>query len=261
MMPRLVTIPFSHFCEKARWGLDRAHVPYLEEAHLPLFSWGAALRAGRRRTVPSLVTGEGAIADSTDILRWCDRHGDAPPLFDDRHAEIAELEARFDAVLGPHSRRLAYGHVLPILKDLVGMARGVPRAEVAIARTLARPIAGLMKRGLGIEPHALVRSRKKVDEIFDEVERRLGDGRAFLCGDRFSAADLTFAALATPVLAPPELADFLPVMVGAEEPRRGGWPPAMMADVLAYRATVAGRFAMRLYTEERGRPGATAAAA
>lgn len=39
------------------------------------------------------------------------------------------------------------------------------------------------------------------------VERLLSDGRAYLCGDSISAADITFAALAFPVLLPEETAD------------------------------------------------------
>lgn len=39
----------------------------------------------------------------------------------------------------------------------------------------------------------------------------LSDGRAYLCGDSISAADIAFAALAFPVLLPEETADiFLP---------------------------------------------------
>ena len=26
--PRLITIPISHYCEKARWALERAEIPY-----------------------------------------------------------------------------------------------------------------------------------------------------------------------------------------------------------------------------------------
>ena len=28
---QLVTIPFSHYCEKARWALDLAQIPYREK--------------------------------------------------------------------------------------------------------------------------------------------------------------------------------------------------------------------------------------
>ena len=26
--PRLITLPISHYCEKARWALERARIPY-----------------------------------------------------------------------------------------------------------------------------------------------------------------------------------------------------------------------------------------
>ena len=41
---RLITIPFSHYCEKARWALDYCGVPYTEDAHLP----GLHIRPTRR---------------------------------------------------------------------------------------------------------------------------------------------------------------------------------------------------------------------
>ncbi len=71
-MTTLITIPFSHYCEKARWALDWCGVPYVERACLP----GLHLRHTRRiggRTVPALIRGDGsAHVDSTDILRWAD---------------------------------------------------------------------------------------------------------------------------------------------------------------------------------------------
>ena len=79
--PRLITIPFSHFCEKARWALDRADLAYVEDGHLPLFHAPSARRAGGRTSVPVLVTDAGPVIDSTDILRWADARGAAPPLF------------------------------------------------------------------------------------------------------------------------------------------------------------------------------------
>jgi glutathione S-transferase len=244
--PRLVTIPFSHYCEKARWALDRASIAYVEDSHLPLFAWAAALRAGRHRTVPSLVTGERTVTDSTDILRWVDAHALFPP--GDAGAEVAELEDRFDRSLGPHTRRIAYGFVLPHLRELAGDARGVPRYQIQTAQLLAPIMGGLMRRLLRIDDAGVARSQERVDEIFEEVGRRLGDGRRYLTGDRFTAADLTFAALATPVVAPPELGELLPLDRVDD----------MAAELARYRGTPAGAFALRLYAEDRGRPGAAA---
>ena len=45
MPARLVTIPISHFCEKARWALQRAGVPYVERPHLQIIHVLAARRA------------------------------------------------------------------------------------------------------------------------------------------------------------------------------------------------------------------------
>ena len=46
-VPRLQTIAFSHYCELARWALDRARVPYVEASHFPGLGFRVAdLRGG-----------------------------------------------------------------------------------------------------------------------------------------------------------------------------------------------------------------------
>ena len=52
----LITIPLSHYCEKARWALDRVALPYREEPHAPLFH-RLATKRNERGTVPVLVHG------------------------------------------------------------------------------------------------------------------------------------------------------------------------------------------------------------
>jgi glutathione S-transferase len=69
---RLITIPISHYCEKARWALERAGLPYREERHVQGIHRVAARRAGGGATVPVLVTPEGVLSDSADILAWVD---------------------------------------------------------------------------------------------------------------------------------------------------------------------------------------------
>jgi len=71
----------------------------------------------------------------------------------------------------------------------------------------------------------------------------LEDGRPYLCGEAFTAADLAFAALAAPVVLPREYGVPLPAV---EE-----LPPDMAAAVRAFRAHPAGAFACRLFAEER----------
>src|SRR5207245_6672692 len=69
---RLITIPISHYCEKARWALERAGLAYREERHVQGIHRVAARRAGGGPTVPVLVTPQGVIGESEQILLWVD---------------------------------------------------------------------------------------------------------------------------------------------------------------------------------------------
>ena len=71
-MLRLVTIPISHYCEKARWALERAGIPYREERHVQGIHRIASRRAGGAGTVPVLVTPDGPLGESDEILAWID---------------------------------------------------------------------------------------------------------------------------------------------------------------------------------------------
>src|SRR5580704_2864271 len=71
MLPRLITIPFSHYCEKARWALDRAGVSYVEDPYLP----GLHIRPMRKvagTTVPVLVLEGRTLRDSAEIMAYAD---------------------------------------------------------------------------------------------------------------------------------------------------------------------------------------------
>jgi len=243
---RLITIPFSHYCEKARWALDRCGIDYREEGHLPLLHYLPARRAGGGRTVPVLVAGDEVVADSTDIVRWADRQAPAGLIPDDPggRAEVDQLEDYFDKVLGPHARRWAYHQVLGDRALSLEMGKlGVPAWERRTL-TVIRPLAArVLRRGLNISAETAERSRTRVDECFDRAADLMADGRRCLAGDRFTAADLTFAALSAPVLFP----DGHPVPMPALE----RFSDEVQAAVAGWRAHPAGRFALRLYADER----------
>src|SRR5437879_5823183 len=116
MTPRLLTIPFSHYCEKARWAADHHGVVYREEKYLPGVHVAPVRRTGGR-TVPVLVTDRGTFTDSTDILKHLDTIGAECkrlyPADGEARREVEQLEDLFDTRLGPATRIYAYHHGLP----------------------------------------------------------------------------------------------------------------------------------------------------
>jgi len=245
MTARLITIPFSHYCEKARWALHLCGVPYEEEGHLPVFHYAATLRAGAKRSVPALIDGKTVIPDSTPIIAYADSHrpGTLLPTDPAQREDALGIEDALDRQLGPATRRWLYFHVLD-RKDLDPIIlHGIPRWE-AIALRATRPAAiAYLKRSLKIDAAGAERSHAKIDEAFANVGALLGDGRRYLVGDRFSVADLTFAALAAPVLMPPQY--------GAPMPPLDALPPAARDQIEVWRRSPPGQFAARLYAEHR----------
>ncbi|MCU1277260.1 MAG: Glutathione S-transferase family protein [bacterium] len=246
-MNTLITIPFSHFCEKGRWALDWCGVPYVERACLP----GLHLQHTRRiggRTVPALVRDDGsALTDSTDILRWADAQAPAHKrLLPDGGAQRAAaeaLEAEFDERLGPATRLWAYANGLrnrPMLRSMVSPS--YPRlADRALLALLLPAVGPLIAKQYGATVEAGARAEGVIVEGFDKVSALLA-GQPYLAGDCFGAADLTFAALGG-------------VMV---LPRENRWikhdvalPAPMRAFVDRLRATRAGEHAARCYREHR----------
>lgn len=244
----LITMPHSHYCEKARWALDRLALPYREEPHAPLLHRLATKRNGGG-SVPVMVREGCSFIDSTDILAHADaaRGGDVLyPRDATLRLQVERLETQFDEVLGPHARRWAYAQLLPergLVRQV--MIRGVPSFEAALLPVILPGVAKVIRMALRITPESAARSIERVRALFKEIDARLEDGRVFLIDERFTAADLTFASLAAPVL--------FPSGYGAAYPALDEVPASMREVVLRLRDTAAGQFALRLYREERNR--------
>ncbi len=244
----LVTIPISHYCEKARWALERTGVPYRERAHVQAFHRAATLRAGGGLTVPVFVGPAGVLGDSGDILAWADTQ--APPgrgLYPEdaeSTAEVRLLEADFNARLGPASRCWMYQQ-LRKRRDLAISygCTGVPTWERASLRVGYPAVLAIVARVLDVTPATAVKAEADVRDTFDAVGERLADGRPYICGEAFTAADLTFSALAAPML--------MPSGYGVALPRPDELPAYAAGVVRELRVHPAGVHALAMFDTER----------
>jgi glutathione S-transferase len=257
---RFITIRPSHYNEKARWALDRFGHAYVEEPWMPLLHmlgsgrelvWrrgGQADAVSSRFSTPILITEDRTLTDSSAIVGFAASHEAADPS-QTLHwsTEVIDLDRHYSGRFGADTRRLAYFYLLPereLLEQLAHRSVGPVQARAWIA--LLPGIRKALIEKLGVHPDKALRARERIRAEFAAVDERLADGRRYLAGDRFSAADLSFAALGS-----------LSVMVSPAE-GYGAWLPSLdevPSEAAAFarelRATRAGEFILRMFAEER----------
>ena len=223
-------------------------MPYREERHVQGIHRFAARRAGGGATVPVLVTPGGVLGESAQILAWVDQR--TPPeqrLFPAEPAardEVERLCRRLDEQLGPRGRRLMYIHMLAQRELMLRFNNeGVPTWEDRVIRCGWPLVVRFARRELGIRPGIEAEDEAAVWRELDFVAELLADGRPHLCGERFGAADLTFAALSAAVVVPP--------VYGVPLPQPDVLAPRTAALVGRVREHLAGRYALALFAEHR----------
>jgi glutathione S-transferase len=272
-LPLLITIGPSHYCDKARWALDYFNIKYKEDPHPPLFHLGTTLKY-KTRTVPLLITDDGIFKDSTDILQYLDKKApDKVKLYPqdiNLRKEVEELEELFDTKLGPHSRRWAYFYLFQTTELIFKIFNtDIHPMEESLFETFYPVIKPIMKKAMKISPQSTERSHNKIVEVFKIVEGKMSDGRKYLTGDTLTAADITFATLAAPVVYPRgyiknkakktsyferldkieriEAGEMSEVQVNEFE----DFPELMIEEIKEFRKMPAGIFARELYQNQR----------
>lgn len=203
----LQSFRISHFSEKIRWCLDAAGFDYRERRRTPVLHVVTTLTLGlRRTTLPVLCTPEGAIQDSTRILRWLERQPQFAALLPDtgpQRAEAFALEDRLDH-MGDAVLICCYAAILDhptaILEWWTPDADSLDRRILKLLLPLVRP---LMRWMFKMDPAGLAAAARTIDETLDALDARLADGGSrYLIGDRFSFADITACALLGPLFGP-----------------------------------------------------------
>ena len=247
---RLITIPMSHYCEKARWALERLDLAYSEERHLQGFHYAPTYWVSRNPGVPVLLDDGRVVVDSTAILKHLDRYAPADrrlyPEAAGTRRHVEALEDLFDETLGIESRRWFYFHYLPHPRAALRLAaQGVPGIE----RTAAPLLFPLMRRYaswlLQVSAGNVAAGLERAHHVVRQTDSLLNDARPFLAGERFSAADLTLACMMAPFVLPDEY--------GIRLPSVAELPSAMRPTVQAFRETTTGRHVLKLFRHHRHR--------
>jgi glutathione S-transferase len=210
MTAALWHIELSHYNEKARWALDYKGIPHRRRKPLPGFHRVASLAVtrGKHDRLPVLqLDGRPAVGDSTAIIAALERYQPEPPLYPTdpvQRARALELEDFFDEELGPHLRTYGWYH---LTKDIDGAIDQMLANHPAWHRRLMHAGAPLVRHVIKMDysatPANAERALARIRAAMDRVEAELQPS-GYLVGDGFSVADLTAAALFTPMISPPE---------------------------------------------------------
>lgn len=155
--------------------------------------------------------------------------------------QVKALVADFDATLGVQSRRVAYWEMAQARRTGVSTANPalftgpqIPRVEGWLWWALEGKILPKMLEFMDINQTTATQALDDCRAAFARASALLmqaepggegkGEPRRYLLGtERMTAADLTFAALAYPLLAPPQFASMVGVGVGVWAVAGGGW--------------------------------------
>jgi glutathione S-transferase len=197
----------SHYNEKARWALDFKGVPHVRHSLIPGFHAPTIRRLTGQTSVPVLMLGGETVCDSTRIIEALERFRPDPPLYPADAAErrrALALEDFFDEELGPYIRRAAFHAMLPFPSYVASFFAGESSRAQRLAFRAALPvIRPVIERSLRLDDATAEVGRTKTREALDRLEGELGPS-GYLVGDRFTVADLTAAALLSPLVRPAE---------------------------------------------------------
>jgi len=218
-MLELLQFRHSPYNEKARWALDLKRAPHRRRSLLPGPHMATVKSLTGRTSTPVLLHDGEAIDGSARILEWLDLHYPEPALLPadaTLRDEALRLQRWFDDDLTPRIRR-------PVLEALLQQpayfarvfADGAPswkRICYACTVPLAAP---LVRKGNGIRGAATIEDGLRAgDAALDFVAERSA-ATGYLCGDRFTLADLTAASTLAVLIRPADSPMAAPQPVGA----------------------------------------------
>jgi len=242
--PKLLTFAPMVDSETTRLACRYYRIDFEERDHL--FGWVSLLSKLHGGTVfiPLLYSNDFAlngpqpVAERFDAALPPERRLFPPeqPLAD----QVAADWKTYNGGMGADVAVFSYFHLLPerTLMERI-FAAPVPPVEAALVPLVYGLLRSLFSKLLKLSPERAAEAADKMRATFDETDRRIADGRRYLCGDRLTAGDIALCAASAPLL--------LPRGYGALMPAPEEFPPVMRAFADELRARPTSAFVQRLY--------------
>jgi glutathione S-transferase len=237
--------PFHRFATRRVGNRSGSIVVAETERNMSLVNRFVSRQVGGQ-SVPVLFMAKGVLTDSEEILKWVDAiASDQAKLYpanpEDRR-QVKELVKLFDSELAPAVRLWTYFHAFNRAELIQSLwCQGVPWFERLLFPVVFRWMRSNVFQMYTINTESALEAYACICKTFEIVENLLSDGRSYLVGGQFSAADLAFATLAAAVI--------MPTGYGVVFPELSQLPAQMAVKIQAFRETRAGKFVLRLYEE------------
>lgn len=188
----LLQFSTSHYCRKARLALAYKHLPYTVENLTPgLHALRLQPLTGTTTVpvlLPQIAEQPDAIADSTHIFEFLDTYQPDPPLYPSDpvlRMETQVLEDWLDESIGTATRFVYYDY----------RAKEGKQIDPSL---VSQAVIQIVRRQYGMNPARVQLARDRLHQALVFLEQRWPLS-AFLVGDQLTAADMTAAALLSPL--------------------------------------------------------------
>ena len=241
--PRLLTFAPMIDSETTRLLCRWYGIGFVETDHL--FGWVSFLTLlhGGYGRVPLLygrglrLSGPRPVVDGFDPLARPDRR----LLLTGTRAGGVEADwASYNGPLAIDVAVFAYFHLLADRSLMTPVFAGpVPATEARLTPHVYPVLRGLFRLLLQLKPDRAAAAGDRIRTVFGAMDRRLADGRTFLCGERLTLGDIAFAGATAPLLQP--------AGYGARMPPVAAMPSAMKMMIDFLQGHAAADYVSRVY--------------
>lgn len=199
----LLQFSTSHYCRKARLALGYKQLPFTVENLTPgLHALKLKPLTGTTTVpvlLPELEAGPGAIADSSHIFEFLDQHQPDPPLYPAdaaQRSQVTQLEDWLDESIGVATRFVYYDY-------RAGEGKSIDPS------LMSQAVIAIVRRQYGMNPARVKLAGDRLTDALTYLQHHWKDCE-YLVGTQLTAADLTAAALLSPLALLPHYRDAHP---------------------------------------------------